>query len=251
VTKDSGWWDDFFPAFRPVFEIIPLKKTNEQVRYVVRKLKLTTGKKFLDCPCGIGRIALPMAKMGIKVTGVDFAQYYLDELAKKAKRRKLKIDLVCADMRRISLENKFDGAANIWTSFGFFEKESDNRLVLRKMYRALKPGGRFIMVLLNRDWAAHNFQPKGWFAAEGTMVCEESVFDYTSSTMRGIWHFVRDGEKVSRPMRLRVYSLHELIAMFRSIGFVEVEGFGSTNDEPVTRDCAHMWIIGRKPRAKR
>jgi cyclopropane fatty-acyl-phospholipid synthase-like methyltransferase len=51
--KDSGWWDDFFPTFRPVFDIIPVKNTNAQVRFIIRKLGLKPGMQFLDCPCGI------------------------------------------------------------------------------------------------------------------------------------------------------------------------------------------------------
>lgn len=67
--KDSGWWDDFFPAFRPFFDIVPQKVTSAQVRYIIKKLVLKPGMKFLDCCCGIGRVAIPLAKKGIKVTG--------------------------------------------------------------------------------------------------------------------------------------------------------------------------------------
>jgi cyclopropane fatty-acyl-phospholipid synthase-like methyltransferase len=115
-AKDSGWWDDFFPVFRPFFGLVSQKETNAQARYIIKKLNLKPGKKFLDCPCGFGRICFPLAKNGIRVTGVDITSSYLDELSKRAKRRGLKINPVHADMRRINYDSEFDAAGNLWTS---------------------------------------------------------------------------------------------------------------------------------------
>ena len=145
MNKKADWWHDFFPAFRPVFNLRRHKITNAEVRFLIKRLKLTTGSEFLDCPCGIGRIALPLARKGIRVTGVDIAPYYLDELASKARRRGLSVELHEGDMRDTDFHNRFDAAANLWTSFGYFEKESDNQKVLKRMYQAIKPGGRFLL----------------------------------------------------------------------------------------------------------
>ncbi|UCE65691.1 MAG: class I SAM-dependent methyltransferase [Candidatus Zixiibacteriota bacterium] len=246
--KDSGWWDDFFPAFRPFFGLISQKRTNAHVRFIVEKLSLKPGKKFLDCPCGIGRIALPLAKKGIRVTGVDITRSYLDELSMKAKRRGLKVDLVHADMRRITFGSEFDAGGNLWTSFGFFEKESDNRLVLKKMYQALKPGGKFMLHVINRDWIMANYQPRGWEEAAGVKSMEERFFDYRTSINYGTWHIIKDGKEETFKLTIRMYSFHELIAMFESVGFTDIEGYGSMKDEPISRDKGMMTIIGTKPR---
>jgi len=93
VKNNSEWWHDFFPAFRSIFGTVQPKTTNAEVRYLIKKLNLKPGKKFLDCPCGIGRIALPLARKGIRVTGVDIIPSYLDEVESKARRRGLKLDL--------------------------------------------------------------------------------------------------------------------------------------------------------------
>jgi ubiquinone/menaquinone biosynthesis C-methylase UbiE len=248
--KDSGWWDDFFPTFRPFFGLVSQKNTNAHVRYIIKKLNLKPGKKFLDCPCGIGRVALPLARKGIKVTGVDITRSYLDELSKKAKRTGLEVDLVHADMRRIDFDSQFDAAGNLWTSFGFFEKESDNRLVLKKMYRCLKPGGKFMLHLINRDWIMVNYQARGWQEVAGVKLVEERRFDYRTSINHGIWHFIKDGRERTLKITIRMYSFHELIAMFKSAGFRDIEGYGSVKDEPISRDRGMMFIIGTKSRRK-
>lgn len=250
AKKDSGWWDEFFPPARPIFNTIPSRVTNAQVRYFIKKLGLKRGGKFLDCPCGIGRTALPMAKAGVRVTGVDITGSYLEECRKKANKSGLSIKLLEADMRRINFEREFDAVGNIWTSFGYFTKESDNLLVLKKAFEALKPGGKFLLHTINRDWIVHNFTPSDWSEMNGLKVLNKRKFDYASSSMDDTWLFIKDGEEQSIDIYLRIYSLHELIAWFKKVGFVDVQGFGSMKDEPVTRDNRYMFIFGTRPKRR-
>lgn len=248
TKKETAWWHDFYTSFRPFFGLISQSETNAQVRYIIKKLDLKPGRKFLDCPCGIGRISLPLAAKGIRVTGIDIMPSYLDEIAEKAERRGLKIELLRSDMRRINFDSEFDAGGNLWTSFGFFEKESDNRLVVKKMYRALKPGGKFMLHVINRDWIMANFRPRDWHEMGGVKSMEERYIDYRTSINHGLWRFIKDGEEKAIESPIRLYSLHELIAIFRSAGFVDIESYGSIQDEPVTRHSRMMYVIGTKPR---
>lgn len=248
--RDSGWWDDFFPAFRPVFDIVSKKVSRDHIRYVIKKLNLKPGSKFLDCACGIGRIGLPLAKRGIRVTGIDITQSYLDEFDAKARRIGLKVDLQRADMRRINFDSRFDAAGNLWTSFGYFDRESDNLLTLKKMYKALKPGGKLMLHLMNRDWFITKCESTELFEAKGILIGQVRKFDYEKSVINSTWYIIKDGEKRTFPMSLRLYSYHELIDIFQSVGFVDIEGYGSVKDEPITRDRGMMFVIGRKPRVK-
>jgi len=249
IKVKPDWWHDFFPSFRPIFAAMSQKATNAQVRYIIRKLDLKAGKKFLDCPCGIGRISLPMARKGIRITGVDITGSYLDELGAVAKRRGLRMDLVQADMRRINFDKQFDAAGNLWTSFGYFEKESDNLLVLKKMYRALKPGEKFLLHLINRDWIMANFEPSGWSEVNGIKILEKRGFDSDTSISRSEWIFIKNGQEETHTASIRLYAYHELITMFRKVGFVDIEGYSSTKDEPISRDQRMMFVFGTRPKS--
>lgn len=249
-TKDSGWWDEFFPEFRALFGFASKKATSAQVRFIIKKLNLRPGRTFLDCPCGIGRIALPLAKAGVKVTGVDITQSYLDELSAAAKKRSLKIDVHRGDMRRIKFDSQFDAAGNIWTSFGYFKKESDNLLVLKQMFRALKPGGKFLLHLVNRDWIMANFQPSDWSEVGGGKILEKRTFDYATSTCTGPWTLIKDGHETTHEAAIRMYSYHELLNMFRKVGFVDIEGYGTVKGEPIDLRHFYMFVIGTRPKKK-
>jgi ubiquinone/menaquinone biosynthesis C-methylase UbiE len=246
--KESKWWLEFFPSFREIFNAIPARKTNSEVNYIIKKLDLAPGKRFLDCPCGIGRISIPLAKRGIRVTGVDITKSYLDELSVKATKTKAGIDLVQSDMRRITFDSKFDAAGNIWTSFGYFDKESDNYLVIKRMFRALKPGGKFMLHLINRDWIIGNYTPSDWFEAGGARIFEQRQMDLSRSVNQSVWHCIKDGKETVVKLGLRMYSYHEILQMMRRAGFVDLEGYGSTKDEPVSLNRMMMFVIGTRPK---
>lgn len=247
--QDNGWWTDFFDDFRPVFGLIDKKTTNAQVKYLFKKLNLKSGKSFLDCPCGIGRVSIPLAKMGIRVTGVDITKSYLDELNGKARRGKLNIQTIQSDMRRINFNSRFDAGGNLWTSFGFFATESDNFLALKKMFLALKPGGRFVLHLTNRDWIMANFQPHDWSSlSENIKMAQERRMDFRTSILFSVWHLIKDGKERSFDVNIRSYSYHELVAMFEKAGFIDIEGYGSLKDEPISLQSRMMWVFGTRPK---
>jgi SAM-dependent methyltransferase len=246
MKKDSGWWDTFFDPFRAAFDMFTPKVNNAQTRYFIKRLDLKTGQKFLDCPCGVGRIAIPMARRGIKVTGVDVTKSYLDELDAKARKLNLPIKTVQKDMRRVNFKNEFDAAANIWTSFGFFDKEEDNFMVLKKMHQALKPGGRFLLHVINRDFVIRHFRPTDWFEIKGTLLMENRTFDFETSTMRETWKIIKDGREKEYNTDIRAYSYHEMLAMFEKARFVNIEGTGSLKDESISPDRQMMIITGTK-----
>jgi ubiquinone/menaquinone biosynthesis C-methylase UbiE len=248
MTSHDNWWKEFFPLFTPVFKRISARETNDQIRFIVGTLGIRSGSKVLDCPTGIGRIAIPLAKRGVRVTGIDFLQEYLDRVAKRASRAGLKIALERSDMRRITHDRKFDAVINMWTSFGYFEQESDNQRVLARFFKALKPGGRCLIHTINRDWIMVNFQPKGFERFDNTIYLEDREFDYARSTSTTAYRVIRDGEEHQVTSTLRLYSPHELIAMMKQAGFVDVVGYGGAKREPVSRDQRMLYVTGRRPK---
>ncbi|MEZ5358995.1 MAG: methyltransferase domain-containing protein [Candidatus Zixiibacteriota bacterium] len=250
MKKNKEWWQDFFDDFAPAFDLVPAKIVNQDVRFFIKKLKLSKGKSFLDCPCGIGRISIPMAKRGIRVTGVDFMQPYLDILADRTIKAGVKITTVRRDMRRIQYTNQFDAAGNIWTSLGYFQKESDNFLVVKNLYRALKPGGRVLFHMINRDYVIANFRPHIWEQVSGMYILNDNSFDFQTSRGDTNWLFIKDGQEKRLHSDLRIYSYHELYAMMRKAGFVDIEGFSSVKEEPISQQNRMMFVFGTKPKSR-
>lgn len=248
MVRKQQWDPTFWADLRPFFAQVSEKQTNAQARFIIKLLGLKKGMTFLDCPCGIGRISLPLARHGIKVTGLDITERYLEEFQQKAERRRLKVEIHHADMRDVSFKNRFDAAGNLWTSFGYFEQDSQNFLVIKNLYQALKPGGKFILHVINRDWIIAHYSDSDWMERGGVISFESRKFDYATSINRGVWRFLRNGKLTSYEINLRMYSFHELLAMFRKAGFVDIQGFGNTEGAPIDRKNMMMWVVGTKPK---
>src|SRR5215212_10006209 len=83
--------------------------------------------RVLDCTCGIGTQALPLAVLGYNVTGTDLSQRSVERARMEARARGLQIDLEVADVRTVrkvialhgpSGERQGAGQAWVWSPAG-------------------------------------------------------------------------------------------------------------------------------------
>ncbi|HYK97503.1 MAG TPA: class I SAM-dependent methyltransferase [Candidatus Acidoferrales bacterium] len=72
-----------------------------------RGLARMTGGPLLELGVGSGRVAIPLAKDGHEIVGIDRSKAMLARAAKRAKEQRAKLTLVEADMRTFSLERTF------------------------------------------------------------------------------------------------------------------------------------------------
>ncbi|MCK8464200.1 class I SAM-dependent methyltransferase [Aliiroseovarius sp. S1339] len=68
----------------------------------------STDARVLDLGCGQGRDALPIARLGHRVVGVDLSPNGIKELSEIADREKLRVDGVVADLRTYQPDGLFD-----------------------------------------------------------------------------------------------------------------------------------------------
>ena len=76
----TEWWTTFFSGnWLDVQRNMRAERTSEEIDFLVRVLNLKPGCRVLDVPCGNGRLAIPLAEKGYKVTGVDITTILLQE----------------------------------------------------------------------------------------------------------------------------------------------------------------------------
>src|SRR5207245_6929704 len=81
-------------------------------------------------------------------------------------------------MRHLRFRGAFDAAISMFTSFGYFDRQEEDREVLRGIARALRPRGKFLMELFNRDSLVGRMPSQSWQARDdGTIVLEDASFD--------------------------------------------------------------------------
>jgi 2-polyprenyl-3-methyl-5-hydroxy-6-metoxy-1,4-benzoquinol methylase len=111
---------------------------------LVQKFGITPGLKVLDLGCGDGTTALPEARLGADVTGVDIAGYLVEAGNRRAKEQglancKFQEGDAC-DLHELQ-DQTFDLVVSIFGAM-FAPKPFD---VAREMVRVTRPGGRIIM----------------------------------------------------------------------------------------------------------
>ncbi|MCL5291451.1 MAG: class I SAM-dependent methyltransferase [Actinobacteria bacterium] len=133
------WWRESFG--RTYMKIDVHETTAEEVETIIALLEIEPGAKILDLCCGYGRHAVLLAKKGYSVTGVDVSDLMLEAARTKARSERADIECVAADMRKLPFETKFDAVINLFTSFGYFDAETEDFTVLEEVARVLKKGG--------------------------------------------------------------------------------------------------------------
>ena len=156
---DPEWYRSFFGQdYLDVYGHLLTEKSSEaEAGFVIRALDLKPGDSVLDLCCGTGRHAVPLAKASLKVTGLDMSEEYLAIARFAAENAGVDIRFVQGDMRDIPFRGEFDAVVNMFTAFGYFDSEADDQRVIDGASAALKPGGRLLLDLLNRDWVAANY----------------------------------------------------------------------------------------------
>ena len=115
-----------------------------------RGLAQLTGGPILELGVGTGRVAIPMAKDGYEVVGLDRSPAMLARAAEKAKKARAKLTLVEADMRTFALERTF---ALITIPFNtFLMLSADDRWAcLARCREHLNATGRLAMDVFQPD----------------------------------------------------------------------------------------------------
>ena len=140
-------------------------------------------KDVLDLGCGPGLYAERFYDRGFSVTGIDWSERSINYAKAQAAGNGRKINYIRHNYLNIEYANAFDLAVLISYDFCVLSK-NDRKLMLDKIYRALKPGGKFIFdVTTVKNWGKEEsrrweYHPDGCFSNGGGHICLNSFYYY-------------------------------------------------------------------------
>ena len=230
-ARKRAWWEVLFSD--DYLRTLPRPSPTavaKQVNFMEASLGIKRGDSVLDVGCGLGQHALELAKRGYLVVALDLALSMITRAAEEAQQRGLRINFLHKDIRDIGFEGTFDAIICVGTTFGFFDDEQ-NRGVISRLAHALKPGGRLLLEVANRDFVIASQPNLVWFEGDNCVVMEESDFNFYSSRLTVKRTMMRDdGRQSDTEYNIRLYSVHELGQMLKQAGFSikEVSGQEAT-----------------------
>ncbi|MCA9667036.1 MAG: class I SAM-dependent methyltransferase [Myxococcales bacterium] len=138
------------------------RRRRDDVRFY-RALAQKTGGPVLELGCGTGRIALPLARDGIDVLGVDLSEPMLaharERLARmRPKAARPRVRLVRADMHALPIVGRFKLVIAAFNTLMHVYRSADLVALLSSLRERLAPGGQLAFDVLNPDieWLARD-----------------------------------------------------------------------------------------------
>ena len=249
----GDWFDGYFEEewLDEIALHIPEERTRKEVDFVLERLELEPGARVLDIACGHGRHSLELARRGFRVTGVDLSPRSI-ELAREAAASEGLDDATFVE--RDARELDFDGGvrrARSTSSRACSATSTRRRRTgasSKRVARALRPGGSFLVDTINLLSLARGFQELHWEEfTSGTLMVEHRAFDFERGRSLADWMFVsRDGSRKTIRHSLRVYAPHELIAMFEAAGLDVVGRWGNFDGDEISFDAWRLILRGVK-----
>lgn len=249
AARGKPWFVDLFDEdYLRTLPFLTPQATQAEAEFVIDAMGLTPGAQVLDVGCGYGRHAMELAARGFHVVGLDLSTPLLVRGGEEAHRRGLTINFVRGDMRELDFEAQFDGVYCLFSTFGYFDDET-NKKTIANIARALKPGGRVLIEILNRDYVITDLPTRVWWEGDGCVVLEEVDLNYFSSRIQVNRSVVfDDGRQLEQEISVRAYSLHEVGKLLHAAGLrvLEVSGAYHTRGRFFGNQSRHIIVLAER-----
>ena len=250
-SKDKAEWfekENFWTNFAPImFDDARWAEAPDVAEYVMKLAKLSKGDSVLDAGCGLGRISVELAVLGLDVTGVDLIQTELDAANESAEAEGVPLKLVRADLRNYISDIKFDCAINLYTSFGYCDTIEEDMLILKNIALSLKTGGTFILECTSRESAILYFTKGEEFDRAGWHVQTKFGVVGAWEGLRSTWILSDDhGNKIEHEFVQRLYSASDLCQRLLNCGFSNAQVYGDFDLSPYDENLRTMIIVAKK-----
>jgi len=181
----------------------------------------------VDLACGTGSVAVLLARKGLRVTGVDMSEEMLTVAAQKAQELENPPVFVCQLLQELSLPRGVDMAVCALDSLDYILNPQDCAQAIRRIYRALNPGGIFIFDV-NTPEKLRAMDGQVFLDEDDDVYCVwRGEFDEKSNICSyGMDLFQQTGDVWTRSFEEHqeyAYSKEQLTGYLRAAGFTGIE----------------------------
>jgi SAM-dependent methyltransferase len=223
--KTKDWFTDWFNT--PYYHVLYKERNDEEaqlfMKNIIAFLALPKTTHILDLPCGKGRHSVFLNSLGYKVTGGDLSENSIT-YAQQFKNDTLNFSV--HDMRK-PFNNQYNAVFNLFTSFGYFEDDNDDILILQNIKNGLKKDGVFVFDFLNATFV------KNTLVAKETKIVDGITFKITREIKNNFIikniSFFADDENHEYIERVKYLDAEKMKKYFEKAGFTITSVFGDYN----------------------
>ncbi|SCY30096.1 class I SAM-dependent methyltransferase [Alkaliphilus peptidifermentans] len=231
----------------------PHRFMDKSVEWIAEVTPVDSYAKVLDLGCGPGLYAERMYGKGYQITGIDFSKRSIEYAISKAKAESMEIEYIYKNYLEIDYDNEFDLIILIYCDLGALTVLERNT-ILKKVYKSLKPGGRFIFDIHTPKQYEGRKEENTWYVEEKNgffrpcdSLCLESHYIYENNIRLDQYVVVGIDDRVDV---IRVwdhfFTLEDIKAEVNVLGFKYIEAFSDVAGAPYCEESKTMCIILEK-----
>ncbi|HYF02866.1 MAG TPA: class I SAM-dependent methyltransferase [Patescibacteria group bacterium] len=245
----KDWYEEWFesPWYVKLYGHRSDEEAKKAIELVLKETRIKKGAKVLDLCCGYGRHSRALADCGYDVTGIDGSEFLIQKAIEEYGCENT--HFIHLDMRAEYPEAPFDLVVNFFTSFGYFDDDKQNELVLRRVFNALKKGGYFFFDFLNADFTKANLVAETVSNLNGSVITQkrriENDYVIKDIFIDSLGQHPEGLKKYQE--RVRLYTCEKLSRMLEDAGFIIEKNFGTySGDEFLKKRSPRFITIARK-----
>lgn len=184
-------------------------------------LNLPKNGTILDLACGKGRHSKYLNEIGYDVTGADLSENSIN-YAKQFENNRLTFSV--HDMSK-PYGQEFDAVFNLFTSFGYFDKDEDNLNTIKAIKNNLNERGFAVIDFMNTEYVINNL------VAENSKTIDDITFNLKRYVKDGYIvkeiNFQTQGETYNFEERVKAFTLSDFEILFKNAGATLLDVFGN------------------------
>lgn len=241
------WFETWFdtPYYHILYNNHDYREAEGFIIKLTDFLHLPPHSRIIDLACGKGRHSVFLNKLGYDVLGLDLSQ---QSIAYDKQFENETLHFRVHDMRNPIESDKADAVFNLFTSFGYFEDENEDRSVFRSVAEVLKDGGCFVLDYLNQQSVRRNLQE------HSTEVRGNLIFDIHKKIENNYIikeiNFNDQGQDFHFFEKVKLHTPEKILQYAEEAGFTRQKIWGDYQlndfDEEISPRCINLFTIDKK-----
>ena len=215
------------------------ERTGREVDVLVNVLELKPLERVLDLGCGWGRHLAELKRRGFEnLVGIDVQGAFLEPLEG--------VTMLEGDAANLAFRAEFDA---VYCAFSALLSTPDAASrVFSSVAKVLRPGGRFLFDVTNRERLVQANPSRSWRGGDGLpWVLEETRFDLLTGAQTICQRrLLADGHSDERTLTRFHYPLSELDRLLQTAGLTVTDVYGDWHLNPYTAESPRTLLVVRK-----
>ncbi len=222
LKEKTSWYASWFdtPFYHILYKDRDYVEAETFMSNLTNYLNLPENGKVLDLACGKGRHSIYLNRIGYNVTGVDLSENSI-KYAKQFENSTLNFDVhnMCKPYKK-----QFDAVFNLFTSFGYFDKDEDNLKTIKAIKANLNETGFAVIDFMNTEFVIDNLVAEDVKTVDG-IDFHQKRYVKDGYIVKDI-SFNAEGKDFEFRERVQAFTLNDFITLFENAGVYLFDVFG-------------------------